>query len=83
MPSTAQSIPSEILYHFVIKHQPVDALFDTLYDHPSELTKQHFMTINSHLEHQVRPGQMVIITPPDAQQCTAFEADLMDVARPH
>ncbi len=39
------------------------------------------MATNTHLGQQVRPGQMVIITPPDAQQCTAFEADLTEIAR--
>ncbi len=81
MPADAHSIPDEILYQLVIKPQSVDALFDTLYERPSELNRQHFMTINSHLDQQVRPGQMVIITPPDAQQCTPFEAYIMDVAR--
>ena len=81
MPAEARSIPGEILYHFVIKPQSVDELFNTLYERPSELSKQHFIAINSHLDQQVRPGQMVIITPPDAQQCTPFEANLMDAAR--
>ncbi len=81
MPAEARSIPGEILYHFVIKPQSVDELFNTLYERPSELSKQHFMAINSHLDQQVRPGQMVIVTPPDAQQCTPFEANLMDAAR--
>ena len=81
MSAEARRIPDEILYHFVIKHQSVDELFNTLYEHPSELTKQHFMHVNNHLEQRVRPGQMVVITPPDAQQCTPFEADLMETAR--
>ena len=81
MPAQASSLPDEILYHFVTKPQAVDELFNSLYERPSELTKQHFMAINAHLDQQVRPGQMVIITPPNAQQCTAFEADLTEVAR--
>ena len=81
MAAEARRIPDEILYHFVIKHQSVDELFNTLYEHPGELTKQHFMHVNSHLEQRVRPGQMVIITPPDARQCTPFESDLMEAAR--
>jgi len=81
MSRTAKNIPDEILYHFVIKHQSVDALFSTLYDRPNELTKQHFIAVNNHLVKQVRPGQLVIITPPNAQQCTPFEADLQEAAR--
>ncbi len=81
MPAEARRIPDEILYDFVNKHQSVDELFYHLYDRPSEMTKQHFMTVNSHLNQQVRPGQMVIITPPNAQQCTALEADFREAAR--
>ncbi len=67
MSAQARSLPGEILYQFVTKSQSIDELFNTLYEHPSELNKQHFMATNEHLGKQVRPGQMVIITPPNAQ----------------
>ncbi len=81
MTAKASSIPDEILFHFVTKPQSIDALFNSLYDQPDEFTRQHFMTVNSHLEQNARPGQMVILTPPNADQCTLFEADLMEAAR--
>ncbi len=56
MPAIANSVPSEILYHFVTKHQSVEELYNSLYVHPAEITKKHFMTVNSHLDQQVRPN---------------------------
>ncbi len=81
MPAIASSIPGEAFYHIVTKHQSVEELLNRLYEHPTEITKQHFMAINNHLVKQVRPGQMVIITPPSAQQCTEIETALSEVAR--
>lgn len=81
MVAEAYSIPNEALFHFVIKHQSTDQLFNSLYDHPSEKIKRHFMEVNSHLGKQVRPGQMIILTPPDTQQCTPLEGELMEAAR--
>jgi len=81
MASSACAIPDEIAFHFVIKQQSVDALFNSLYTQPNDITKQHFLSVNSHLQQQVRPGQMVIIYPPNAQQCTAYEAELSEAAQ--
>jgi hypothetical protein len=81
MTAEAKNIPEEIFFHFAIKRQSVDALFNSLYDKPTEITKQHFLTVNAHLDQQVRPGQMVIVTPPNAQQCSIYEADLSEAAR--
>jgi len=66
MPKQAQSLPDEILYHFVTKPQSVDQLFSSLYDQPSETIKQHFMVTNAHLGKQVRPGQMVVFLQPES-----------------
>ena len=81
MPTQTRSIPSEIHYHIVTKPQSTDSLLSTLYNHPSETTKQHFMSVNQHLGQQVRPGQMVFITPPDSLQCSALESDLTEIGR--
>ena len=81
MTATARAIPKEVFFDFVIQPQSIEQLFKRLYQHPSDSTRQHFMTVNSHLGQQVRAGQMVIITPPNAQQCSAHETDLIDAAR--
>lgn len=81
MTAEAKNIPDEIFFHFAIKRQSVDSLFNALYDKPTAATKEHFLVVNSHLGEQVRPGQMVIVTPPNAQQCTIYEADLSEAAR--
>ena len=81
MSSNAHSIPGEVFYDFVTQPQSVEQLFKSIYERPSEATRKHFMSVNSHLGQQVRPGQMVIITPANAQQCTAYEADMLDAAR--
>ena len=79
MSAQAQSIPGEIHYHFVTTSQSTDSLLSTLYNHPGEATKQHFMSVNQHIGQQVRPGQMVFISPPDSLQCSALESDLTEI----
>ena len=82
MASNASSIPSEMFYHFVKKNQSTDELIRTLYTSPSAETIAHFKAINSHLKNgQVKLGQMVVISPPNSQQCTRFEADLAEAAQ--
>ena len=81
MSEQSVAIPGEVFFHLTEKQQSVDALFRALYERHDEATRQHFMWVNSHLGEQVQPGQLVIITPPGAQQCTAFEAGLMAAAR--
>jgi len=49
MAAAAYNIPDNMFYHYAIKHQSVNELFHSLYDNPTELTKQHFMAVNSHL----------------------------------
>ena len=75
------SAPDEVFYHFAKQNQSVDALIRSLYDYPSQLTIDHFKAINSHLkDDKVQIGQLIIITPPNSMQCSAFEADMMDAA---
>ena len=81
MTASALNIPDEVAFHFVVKKQSLDTLINSLYNNPSELTKQHFLAVNSHLQQQVHPGQMVIITPPNSQQCMAYEAALSQAAQ--
>ncbi|MCF6338810.1 MAG: hypothetical protein L3J84_12815 [Gammaproteobacteria bacterium] len=62
-------------------HRPCDTLIGALYTSPSALAVDHFKAINSHLKNgQVDAGQLIIVTPPNSQQCSRFEADLMDAA---
>ena len=81
MSSNSHPIPDEIFYDFVTRPQSIEQLFSSLYERSDPTTRQHFMATNSHLGAQVRPGQMVIITPPNAQQCSAYEADLSAAAQ--
>ncbi|MCF6255752.1 MAG: hypothetical protein L3K25_05540 [Gammaproteobacteria bacterium] len=81
MTASASAIPDEIYYHFAEKSQTVDTLINSLYTSPSALAVEHFKAINSHLKNgQVEAGQLIIVTPPNSQQCSRFEADLMDAA---
>jgi hypothetical protein len=80
MPAIA-SAPDEVFYHFAKQTQSTDALIRTLYTRPSKSTVDHFKATNNHLkDDKVQIGQLIIITPPNSMQCTAFEADLMDAA---
>jgi len=76
----ACDVPKGVLYTFVTQKQSVDQFFEHLYIKPTEKTAPHFKALNSHLNEEVRPGQLVIITPPETPQCMAFENDLKDVA---
>ena len=81
MPKFA-SAPGEMFYHFSKKNQSVDNVIRSLYSQPSQPAVDHFKAINRHLkDNRVRVGQMVVITPPNSQQCTLFEADLAEAAK--
>lgn len=73
--------PDEVFYHIAKQPQTVDALIHSLYRHPAPLTVDHFKAINSHLKDgRVQAGQLIIITPQNSQQCSRFEADMMEAA---
>ncbi len=81
MPNFANA-PGEMFYHFVKKNQTVDDLIRELYQQPNPLAIDHFKVINSHLkDNRVKVGQMVVVTPPNSQQCSRWEAELAEVAR--
>ena len=81
MTGSASAIPRDIYYHFAKKSQTVDETIRTLYTRPTQIAVDHFKAINRHLKNgQVQTGQLIIVTPPDSQQCSRFEADLMDAA---
>ena len=71
--ASVSAIPDEIYYHFAKETQTVDALINLLYTGPSKLAVEHFKAINSHLKaEQVQAGQLIIVTPPNSQQCSRF-----------
>lgn len=77
-----EQIPDEVLFFIAEGHYSTDQLLRTLYNWPSEQTKSHFLKVNEHLQGGVvKPGQMVIITPPDANSCQQWEAMLQEAAR--
>ncbi len=78
----ANATPPEIFTHIVRKEMSVDTLIGLIYDRPSPATVAHFKFVNDHLkDNRVQPGQLVIISPPDSQQCTPFETSLGELAR--
>lgn len=80
MSNPASLIPDEALFFIVDQHARVDDVIVFLYEHPSTRTVQHFNEVNAHLKGWVRPGQMVIITPPEPSACAKWEAVMMEAA---
>ncbi|PXF64222.1 hypothetical protein [Kangiella spongicola] len=75
------SIPDEALFYISERTLPINAVIDFIYENPSQQTIDHFKNINLHLKNgQVKPGQMVIITPPDASYCHQWENVMMEAA---
>ena len=61
---------------------PIDQLILILYKQPTPLIFLHFKTVNQHLVGgTVRPGQIVLISPPNASECTIEEAAFLEAAR--
>jgi len=75
------TIPDDIFTHIVRREMSIEELMHYIYYNPSPSTIEHFRAINNHLKEQVEPGQLVIISPPNSQVCTKYEAALGDLAR--
>ena len=74
-------IPDEALFYISERTLPLDAVIDFIYESPSDKTIAHFKGINIHLKNdQVKPGQMVIITPPNAESCQQWELIMQQAA---
>ncbi|WP_281561411.1 hypothetical protein [Thalassomonas sp. RHCl1] len=74
-------IPEEYAIHIVEKAMPVDQLIMILYDFPEQIVYDHFKLVNSHIKNdEVHPGQIVLLSPADATQCTIEEAEFLKVA---
>ncbi len=68
--------------HIVEKQMPVDQLIMIMYNSPSENTYKHFKMVNSHIKNgTVQVGQVVMLSPADAQECTIEEAEFLNVAK--
>ena len=79
--ASASAIPDEIFYHFAKTNQSTEDLIRSIYATPTATTIDYFKSVNSHLKNgMVMAGQMVVVIPPDSQQCTRFESDLAEAA---
>ncbi|MBU2872007.1 hypothetical protein [Colwellia sp. E2M01] len=68
--------------HIVEKQMLVDQLIMIMYNSPSENTYKHFKMVNSHIKNGiVQVGQVVLLSPADAQECTIEEAEFLNVAK--
>lgn len=74
-------IPDEALFFVADGYYSTNQLLRILYTNPSEQTRNHFLSVNSHLSAgRVNPGQMVIITPPNAHSCQQWEVIMQEAA---
>lgn len=61
---------------------PVNQLIMIMYNTPSALVYEHFKQVNAHIKSGiVQPGQVVLLSPPNAEQCTQEEQAFLQVAR--
>lgn len=73
--------PNDYAIHVVEKRMTIDALVIVLYNAPKEKTFNHFKFVNSHLVGGfVKPGQIVLISPTNSQECTEFEQQFQKYA---
>lgn len=68
--------------HIVEKQMPVDQLIMIMYNSPSENTYKHFKMVNSHIKNGIaQVGQVVLLSPANAQECTIEEAEFLNIAK--
>ncbi|WP_351079410.1 hypothetical protein [Shewanella sp. CAL98-MNA-CIBAN-0140] len=68
--------------HIIEKQMPVDQLIMIMYNSPSENTYKHFKMVNSHIKNGiVQVGQVVLLSPEDAKECTIEEAEFLNIAK--
>ena len=74
--------PDEALFFIAESRYSTDQLLRVIYTNPTEQTRNHFLQVNAHLQGGiVKPGQMVIVTPPNATSCQQWEAAMQAAAR--
>lgn len=74
-------IPEEAMFFIADGYYSVEQIMRVIYNYPSDVTRSHFLSVNSHLKSRIEPGQMVIITPPDAISCQRWEIAMQSAAR--
>jgi hypothetical protein len=68
------NIPEEYFFHIVETDTVISDMVNLFYVSPTELNRQHFRRVNSHLKGEIaRTGQIVMVSPGDASQCTEAE----------
>lgn len=69
--------PDDVLFYFADRDSTIHQALQTLYEHPSQSTVDHFLRVNAHLKNnQILTGQMVIITPENPWRCTIWEHEM-------
>jgi len=78
---TPLAILDEYAIHIAEKAIPVEQLVMILYNFPEQIVYDHFKLINSHIKNgEVQPGQVVLLSPAGASQCTLEEVEFLKVA---
>lgn len=77
------SVNREDVFFFVIDvPMTIDKLMSLLYAAPSAATRKHFLHVNGHINPaNLRPGQLVVVTPAEPTQCTELEAQFAQMAQ--
>lgn len=79
-----EGLPDDALFFVADGHYSVDQVFSAIYGHSTTAAKQYFIRVNSHLVGgAVRPGQIVIITPPNSSTCQKWEVVMQETVRIH
>jgi len=69
-----KEVPDQLGFYIVPEATNTKDLINTLYSEPSAITREHFLSVNGHLEDKSLPGQIVIVSPADSNMCTQQEA---------
>ncbi|MBB5212109.1 hypothetical protein [Microbulbifer hydrolyticus] len=76
--------PDEALFFVADSHYSVEQVYSAIYGHAEASAKRHFLSVNAHLVGgAVRPGQIVIITPPDSATYEKWEVLMQEAVRIH
>lgn len=79
---SAQATPNNKAVHIVEKTMPVDQLIMIMYNAPSPEVYDHFKMVNSHIKNgMVQVGQIVLLSPEGASECTIEEAEFLKIAK--
>jgi hypothetical protein len=68
-------------FYIVQETMPRSALEAALFDKPDGATLEKFKRLNPHLTGYAKPGQLIVLSDPNNQQCTREEALLTEAAQ--